>query len=166
MTDLKYKIIAVDFDKTLTFDDAYPDAGTLNIKAIEALKEYRACGGKIILWTLRTGQSLQNAIDACEAEGLEFDATNDNLKEQVKWWRDRNPGIEMSRKIYADLYIDDRDPVNILNESIDWDIVGYVLSMKKQDTVNNFFLAAKIKFRKYLAMVNKLWYYETRGKTE
>lgn len=55
---LKYKVVAVDFDGTLTIKDEYPNVGELNLLAIEYLKKYKELGGKLILFTCRTDYSL------------------------------------------------------------------------------------------------------------
>lgn len=126
MINLKYKIVAVDFDMTLTFNDKYPESGDMNLQAVSILKRYHNNGGKLILLTLRTGKALDNAVNTCKIYGLEFDAVNDNLREQTTWWRSVNPGIEMSRKIYADMYIDDRDPRSLVY-GIDWNLIEKML---------------------------------------
>ena len=59
-------------------------------------------GDKLILWTCREGVSLQNAIDFCRHNDLEFDAINDNLPETIEKYGSN------SRKISCDYYIDDR----------------------------------------------------------
>ena len=95
------KIIAVDFDDTL-FTDAYPDIGTPILRVIEWCKEQRKLGNILILWTCREGIPLEQAIDACKEFGLEFDYVNENAKENLE--RTHND----SRKIGADIYVDDR----------------------------------------------------------
>lgn len=94
-------IIAVDFDGTLC-EYAWPDIGIPRGLVISYLKTRQKQGNKIILWTCRSGEMLQKAVDWCEEQGLRFDALNENLPEIVeKFGGD-------SRKIYADLYIDDK----------------------------------------------------------
>lgn len=122
----EFRIVAVDFDCTLTINDAYPFAGKPNVTAMKILKEYRRRGNKLILWTCRTGFALENAIKLCKENGLEFDAVNDNLPEATASWRELHPNIDMSRKVYAEMYIDDRDPHAILY-GIDWDAVCQLL---------------------------------------
>jgi hypothetical protein len=101
MDDSRVKVIAVDFDGTLVKNE-YPQIGTPILATFDLCKRAQERGLKVILWTCRTGELLQNAIDFCESRGLVFDAVNDNVDE-VKAWLDGKP-----RKIYADLYIDDR----------------------------------------------------------
>lgn len=95
-------VIAVDFDGTLC-TSAWPEIGEPNKDLIEFLKERRKNGGKLILWTMREGYSLLNAICWCDYHGLQFDAINDNLQE-LKDKYHNNP-----RKVYADIYIDDHN---------------------------------------------------------
>lgn len=101
---MNFRIIAVDFDGTLCVNN-YPDIGEPNEKLIEYLRNVSAngAGAKLILWTCRTGELLQNAIDWCSERLLYFDAVNENLPEIIEWM-----GGD-SRKIYADEYIDDRN---------------------------------------------------------
>lgn len=111
-----YLTIAVDFDGTLV-TNKYPDIGeplqgfTFNRTLIEEMKLLRTHGHKVILWTCRSGLLLKEAISFCKKQGLDFDAVNDNLEEDKEFWKD---SVEWSvtngkaRKIYADMYIDDR----------------------------------------------------------
>ena len=98
---MRGRIIAVDFDGTLC-RDCYPKIGEANEGLIRRLKELRAQGDKLILWTCRRGERLEEALFFCLARGLVFDAVNENLPETLE----RFGGD--SRKIFADLYIDDR----------------------------------------------------------
>ncbi|WP_278910354.1 hypothetical protein [Enterocloster bolteae] len=69
---------------------------------IEWLIMFREMGGKVILWTNRTGKALETAVEFCKSNGLEFDTINENLPEILEQFG------EDSRKITADLYIDDK----------------------------------------------------------
>lgn len=104
------KIYAIDFDGTITRHSRYPNLGEPNMEFITWLKKQKEVGVKAILWTCRTGQLLQEAIDFCERYGLTFDAVNDNLPE-IKEKFGENP-----RKIFAHKYIDDAS-------AVPWDIV-------------------------------------------
>ena len=94
-------VYAVDFDGTLC-ESVYPGIGAPNIALINHLINRRLQGNKIILWTCREGERLQEAVDWCKRYGLRFDAVNDNLQE-LKDEFGNNP-----RKIAADVYIDDK----------------------------------------------------------
>lgn len=95
-------IIAVDFDGTITEEDLYPNIGKLRTSFINWLINRKQQGDYIILWTCRTGDKLQEAVEICKQNGLTFDAVNKNLYEDIE------PGYSSIRKIIADVYIDDR----------------------------------------------------------
>ena len=94
-------VYAVDFDGTLC-ESVWPGIGAPNMELINHLINRRLQGNKIILWTCREGERLQEAVDWCKRYGLRFDAVNDNLQE-LKDEFGNNP-----RKIAADVYIDDK----------------------------------------------------------
>lgn len=102
-------IVAVDFDGTLC-ENAYPEIGKPKMEVIEAIKEYKGYGWKIILWTCRNYDALDQAVEWCKQHGLEFDAINTNLPEvQETYGGD-------TRKVFADVYIDDK---NVLLKEVD-----------------------------------------------
>jgi hypothetical protein len=94
-------IFAVDFDGTLCSYN-WPDIGEPNKKLIQDLICRRAIGDKVVLWTCRANEKLDEAVAWCKKHGLEFDAINDNLPNIKKSF-----GVD-SRKIFANYYIDDR----------------------------------------------------------
>lgn len=99
---MEKKVVAVDFDGTIC-ENAYPSIGRPNRPLIEALKFIREKEiADVILYTCRTGVHLEEAIEFCIYYGLEFDAVNQNLPRII----DRFGGD--TRKIFADLYIDDK----------------------------------------------------------
>lgn len=95
LISLSNKVIAVDFDNTITYKSKPPITGDVNLKAIEILK-YLKNNNKLILWTCREDKELEEAVNLCKKYGLEFDSVNDNVD-----------GV-YSRKIRADYYIDDK----------------------------------------------------------
>lgn len=99
--DKTFKIIAVDFDGTLCFS-SWPELGEPNLPLIDYLRNWRASGNKLILWTCRAGEALEKAVDWCQKQRLEFDAINDNLPEIIELYGNN------SRKISCDYYIDDK----------------------------------------------------------
>jgi len=94
-------IIAVDFDGTIV-EHRFPEIGRERPFAFDTLKALQKKGFRIILWTHRSGDLLKEAVDYCRKNGLEFYAVNKNFPEE-KW------DTEESRKISADIYIDDRN---------------------------------------------------------
>lgn len=92
--------IAVDFDGTIVEHD-YPRIGASIPFAIETLLKLQQDGHILLLWTVREGKLLQAAIDYCAKKGLTFYAANKNYPEE-------DP-VRSSRKLNADLFIDDRN---------------------------------------------------------
>ena len=70
-------IIAVDFDGTIV-DHRYPEIGRELPFAIETLKTLQREGHRLILWSVREGRLLDEAVEFCMARGLEFYAVNRN----------------------------------------------------------------------------------------
>ena len=96
-----YKIIAVDFDGTLC-ENKWPEIGAANEDLFAYLHSQRRSGAKIILWTNRVDERLDEAVEWCWKQGLIFDCVNENLPEVIKEF-----GSD-TRKIFAHEYIDDR----------------------------------------------------------
>jgi hydroxymethylpyrimidine pyrophosphatase-like HAD family hydrolase len=93
--------IAVDFDGTIV-ENKYPDIGKPKLFAFETLLELQKKGHQLILWTYRSGEKLDEAILFCQEQGLEFYAVNKNYPEEQY-------DNTISRKIDADIYIDDKN---------------------------------------------------------
>jgi hypothetical protein len=93
--------IAVDFDGTIV-EHKYPEIGEELLFAIETIKELQRRRHLIVLWTFRSGKYLDEAVEYCRNRGLEFYAVNKNYPEEAF-------DDTISRKINADLFIDDRN---------------------------------------------------------
>lgn len=78
-------IYAVDFDNTLAVT-RFPEIVEPKRKIVAAVKMLKANGHKVILWTSRAGRDLEAAVEWCHGQGLEFDAVNEPLPEQVARW--------------------------------------------------------------------------------
>lgn len=89
-------IIAVDFDGTIMRD------GRPNTPLINRLKAEQLHGNTVILWTCRHGNGLNEALLFMRRYGLVPNYVNANAPEAV-----RRFGSD-TRKIYADVYIDDK----------------------------------------------------------
>ncbi len=119
--------IAVDFDGTIV-DHEYPKIGKTKLFAFETLKALQKRGDTLILWTFRTGKELQEAIDFCKQNGVEFYAANKNYPEEVF-------DDSISRKIEADVFIDDRNVGGFPGWSEIWQLLNpdeYSTDIKKQ----------------------------------
>ncbi|OUS03424.1 hydrolase [Flavobacteriales bacterium 33_180_T64] len=99
-------VIAIDFDGTIV-EDAYPKVGKSRIFAFETMKRLQQDGHRLILWTYRCGTKLDEAVTFCKDNGITFYAVNQSFPEE----RYDN---SVSRKIYADIYVDDRNIGGIL----------------------------------------------------
>lgn len=89
-------VIALDFDGTVVTHE-YPYIGE-DIGAVPVLKELVVAGHQLILFTMRSGKLLDDALAWFERNGIELYAVNEN-PEQVSW--------TSSVKVYANMYIDD-----------------------------------------------------------
>jgi hydroxymethylpyrimidine pyrophosphatase-like HAD family hydrolase len=94
-------IIAIDFDGTIV-EHRFPSIGRTRPLAFKVLKALQDRNHQLILWTYRSGPKLVEAVQFCRSHGIEFYAVNKNYPEE-EW--DENS----SRKILADMYIDDRN---------------------------------------------------------
>lgn len=95
--------IAVDFDGTIV-EHEYPKIGRELPFATETLRMLIADQHKLILWSVREGQLLDDAINWCRERGVEFYAVNKDYPEEKEEYNNH-----FSRKIKADIFIDDRN---------------------------------------------------------
>ena len=120
-------IIAVDFDGTIVTHE-YPRIGKEIPFAIDSLKRLQEKPDyQLVLWTVREGVLLEEAVQFCRERGLEFYAVNSNYPEES----DENPE---PRKLQADLFIDDRN----LGGLPDWGIIyRMIVSGKQYEPISN-----------------------------
>ena len=95
--------IAVDFDGTIV-EHAYPKIGKELPFATETLRQLISEHHRLVLWTVREDDLLQEAIDWCKERGVEFYAVNRDYPEEEK-----EKNNHFSRKLKVDLWIDDRN---------------------------------------------------------
>lgn len=113
--------IAVDFDGTIV-EDRYPEIGrevpfaTQTLRMLAEQHHHR-----IILWTVREGESLQEALDWCTQRGVEFFAVNKDYPEES------DDKQNYSRKIKADIFIDDRNICGVP----DWGVIYRMITERK-----------------------------------
>lgn len=96
-------IITVDFDGTL-FRDAFPAVGEVMPGAVDAMRALHRAGHYLIIWTCRYGDRLLDAVNALVAHGIPFDRINDHNPENIRQY-----GGEAGKKVYAHIYIDDKN---------------------------------------------------------
>ena len=104
--------IAVDFDGTIV-EHEYPRIGAEIPFAIDTLKRLQQEKHKLILWSVREGKLLDEAIEFCHQRGLDFYAVNKDFPEET------NENKLFSRKLKADMFIDDRN----LGGLPDWGVI-------------------------------------------
>jgi len=91
-------VFAVDFDGTCVAS-VYPNPGVgHDIGAVPVLRRLVEAGHRIILYTMRSGDGLADAVKWFEDKGIPLFGVNHN-PEQIEWTD--------SAKIYANVYIDD-----------------------------------------------------------
>ena len=135
-------IIAVDFDGTIV-EHRYPDIGREKPFAIETLKKLTEEQHRLILWTVRKGKLLQEAVDFCRTRGLDFYAVNRNFPEENE---------PEERKLRADLWIDDRN----LGGLPDWGTIYRMIrnnwtfdELKRQDEFEHPAVSPACFFRRF-----------------
>lgn len=113
--------IAVDFDGTIV-EHRYPEIGPEIPFAIETLKMLIRDRHKLILWSVREGRLLDDAIEWCRQRGVEFYAVNRDYPEEQP-----ENNQHFSRKLKVDIWIDDRN----LGGLPDWGTIYHMISHHK-----------------------------------
>ena len=114
-------IIAVDFDGTIV-EHEYPKIGKEKIFATETLRQLINDGHRLILWTVREGKLLDEAVEWCRQRGVEFYAVNKDFPEE-----NISKNEQFSRKIKADVWIDDLNVGGLP----DWRTIYRIITEKK-----------------------------------
>ena len=112
--------IAVDFDGTIV-EHNYPKIGREMPFAVETLKMLAQDGHRLILWSVREGHLLKEAVEWCRERGLEFYAINKDFPEET------HRHDHFSRKLKAELFIDDRN----LGGLPDWGTIYHMVKERK-----------------------------------
>ena len=112
-------VIAVEFDGTIV-ENRFPEIGPEVAFATETLKMLIKDRHKVILWTVREGKLLEDAVEWCRKRGVEFYAVNKDYPEEKQEYNNH-----FSRKIKAEVWIDDRN----VGGMPDW---GMIYSMIKE----------------------------------
>ena len=134
-------VIAVDFDGTIV-EHKYPAIGKEIIFAFKTLKMLNADGHQLILWTIRHGKELDEAVQFCKVNGVEFYAVNSNYPDEIY-------DGTFSRKVNADVFIDDRNVGGHLGwGEIYHEITKISPSLNENQTMNNFQVRGNVPFWK------------------
>ena len=113
-------IIAVDFDGTIV-EHKYPEIGDELPFATSTLRMLAQQQHRLILWTVRRGKELEEAVEWCRKRGVEFYAVNKNFPEEVL------DGGNCYGKINAELFIDDLN----LGGIPDWGVIYKMITENK-----------------------------------
>ena len=95
--------IAIDFDGTIV-EHRYPEIGPERPFAIDTLKMLINDRHRLILWSVREGKLLDEAVEWCRERGVEFWAVNRDYPEETL-----QNNQHFSRKLKVDMFIDDRN---------------------------------------------------------
>jgi hypothetical protein len=113
--------IAVDFDGTIV-EHRYPEIGKELPFATQTLRMLIEDRHKLILWSVREGKLLEDAVEWCRQRGVEFYAVNKDFPEE-----DLSKNQSFSRKLKADVWIDDRN----IGGLPDWGTIYQMITEKK-----------------------------------
>lgn len=113
--------IAVDFDGTIVTHE-YPKIGKEIPFAVQTLKMLQNDGHKLILWSVREHQLLEEAVQWCRERGLDFYAVNKDYPEE-----EIHNNNHYSRKLKVDLWIDDRNVGGLP----DWGTIYRIIQEKR-----------------------------------
>ena len=115
-------LIAVDFDGTIV-EHRYPAIGRELPFATDTLRRLTADGHRLILWTVREGQLLDEALEWCKEHGVTFYAVNRDYPEQEF-------GEGVARKIKVDVVIDDRNLGGLPEWGVIYDMITRRISYR------------------------------------
>lgn len=104
-------IVAVDFDGVLCKNE-FPEIGPPNYEMVSLVRQLIDEGNEVVLWTTRNGNELESAVKWCKDRGLTFCAVNEPAPSNHEMYKDRY--LVPSRKIYADVYIDDHNLEHVI----------------------------------------------------
>ena len=114
--------IAIDFDGTIV-EHRYPEIGTELPFAVDTLKMLISDGHKLILWSVREGKLLEDAVNWCRERGIEFYAVNKDFPEE-----NEKLNQHYARKLSSvDVWIDDRNVGGLP----DWGTIYQIITNRK-----------------------------------
>ena len=123
-------IIAVDFDGVLC-EDEFPGIGQPRCAMIAMIKRLINMKHEVILWTSRTDAELEAAKQWCLNWGLDFASINENAPSNIEKYKSKYPNG--TRKVYADVYIDDHNIQSILDCGLDDSVYKLVRILENKE---------------------------------
>lgn len=120
---MKKLIISVDFDNCISRFAMYPKIGKIN-PAARSVVNHLYEDHTIIINSCRAGDGVKEAVKYLNDNGVKFHYFNEN----APWIVEEHGGD--TRKIYADLYIDDRNPGPLY-----WTSIHYLADRLSKPTI-------------------------------
>jgi hypothetical protein len=111
---LRYETFGIDFDGTIVTDGVFPEIGNLKPHAKRVIDKIVEHGGRVAIWTCRSGYREMLVRDWLIDNQIPFETLNEPFADVVEIYG--NGG----RKIFCDVYIDDRSLHSLMNGGIDW----------------------------------------------
>lgn len=118
-------IISIDFDGTIV-NEIYPDIGQLKPNAKEVINKLHNEGHTIIINTCRVGTYQDNAEEFLFNNDIWYDWINTNCPTRVQQHNGQD-----SRKISADIYIDDKNLGGIPDWLTIYDMIQVIWNKKQ-----------------------------------
>lgn len=124
----KQLTFGVDFDGTIV-SKAFPNIGEINEEVVKFMDAAIKQGHLVIVWTARSINYEQDAIDFLNKNNVPYSYVNENPEDEYA-----KKGIQ-GRKIFCDYYLDDR-AVNVKDlKSVLYPIVGLNVTAKLKNRV-------------------------------
>lgn len=114
-------IISVDYDGIIVADGNWPNPGEVIPDAVESINRLHDSGFCIIINSCRIGKAEENLIENLKQLGIKHCRVNENCPERIKRYETD------TRKISADLYIDDRSVFNPLKHMSWPDLTDHII---------------------------------------
>lgn len=135
-------IIAIDFDGTIV-EHCFPAIGKERPFATDTLKLLISDGHQLMLWTLREGRLLDEAVEWCRKRGVSFHAVNGRYNDEVA--DETAEPINYCRKPNVDLFIDDRNVGGLPDWGVIYAIIKQGITLEEYSQRNNLVDAEKKK---------------------
>lgn len=114
-------VISVDYDGIIVGDNSWPEPGQIIPDAVESINRLHGSGFCIIINSCRVGMAEEVMIQNLKQHGIKHCRVNENCPERIKRYETD------TRKISADLYIDDRSVFNPLKH-LSWpDLTDHII---------------------------------------
>ncbi|PWR74828.1 hypothetical protein ACKUB1_13760 [Methanospirillum stamsii] len=114
-------VISVDYDGIIVTDGNWPEPGQVIPEAVESINRLHDSGFCIIINSCRIGKAEEAMVRKLNELGINYCRVNENCPERIKKYETD------TRKISADLYIDDRSVFNPLKHMSWPDLTDHII---------------------------------------